>query len=110
MNERAVRASVYPNANIIIIRRESARSLTLWMHALLDATRCTDGGDGPGGGYAPVRRFTLDLDLAKRALARGGRGWEGWRKRKKIRGPFGHFQTTRPESRHAARSLRGNER
>lgn len=53
MNERAVRARTNPNANIIIIRRESGRSLTL------DNAYCyAPVYQGLYGGYAPVRRFT----------------------------------------------------
>lgn len=84
MNERAVGASAYPNANIIIIRRESARSLT--------PRGCTRGSvqrDAPAAVVAAsvvMRRFTLDLDLAKRALGKG---------EKNSRAPSGRFQVRR---------------
>lgn len=104
MNERAVCASAYPNANIIIIRRESGRSLTLRMHALHDAARCIGGGS-----YAPVRRFTLDLDRAKRTLGRRRR--TRGEKKREFAVPSDTLKHARPESRPARRAIvkRGNE-
>lgn len=49
MNERAVRARTNPNANIIIIRRQSGRSLTL------DNAYCNARSTG-GEGCAAVMR------------------------------------------------------
>lgn len=72
------------------------------MHALHDAARCIGGG----GSYAPVRRFTLDLDRAKRTLGRGRR--EGGKKKREFAVPSDIFK---PESRPARRAIvkRGNE-